>query len=395
MFFPHKGEKFFTSIMKINLKSKKLKNGKLSLFIEFYKGHYVDKNGINKYNREFEYLKLYPIESPSTHEERRSNKEIYELAEKILSIRKADFYQGKFNIKNNHKGEILFLDYFEKLMAERFESKSNYDNWDASLKHIKKYCPAHIKLKDIDINFVKGFKKYMDTKAKTHGGTPLSQNSKYTYFNKFKACLREAFSEGYIQVNVIKSVKGFEQAESTREYLSHTELQALSNAKCKYPVLKNAFLFSCLTGLRWSDINKLKWSEVRDEDSGSRIIFRQKKTDGLEYLYISEQARFLLGERVYEADKVFKGLKYGAHFNAQILCWCMRAGITKHITFHSARHTNAVLLLENGADIYTVSKRLGHREIRTTEIYTKIIDEKMKEASNLIPNLILNSDLLV
>lgn len=68
----------------------------------------------------------------------------------------------------------------------------------------------------------------------------------------------------------------------------------------------------------------------------------------------------------------------------------MRAGITKHITFHSARHTNAVLLLENGADIYTVSKRLGHREIRTTEIYTKIIDEKMKAAANIIPELEMN-----
>lgn len=65
----------------------------------------------------------------------------------------------------------------------------------------------------------------------------------------------------------------------------------------------------------------------------------------------------------------------------------MSAGITKHITFHSSRHTNAVLLLENGADIYTVSKRLGHKEIRTTEIYAKIIDKKMKEAAILIPKL--------
>ncbi len=65
----------------------------------------------------------------------------------------------------------------------------------------------------------------------------------------------------------------------------------------------------------------------------------------------------------------------------------MFAGISKHITFHSTRHTNAVLLLENGADIYTVSKLLGHREIRTTEIYAKIIDNKMKEAANLIPKL--------
>ncbi|SEL73398.1 Phage integrase family protein [Maribacter orientalis] len=116
-------------------------------------------------------------------------------------------------------------------------------------------------------------------------------------------------------------------------------------------MLKNAFIFSCLPGLRWSDIDKLRWSEVRDEDTGSRIIFRQKKTDGLEYLYVSEQSRKLLGKRTNESDRVFRGLKYGAVYNTEILRWCMKAGITKHITFHSARHTNAVLLLENGADI--------------------------------------------
>ena len=65
----------------------------------------------------------------------------------------------------------------------------------------------------------------------------------------------------------------------------------------------------------------------------------------------------------------------------------MYVEINKHITFYSARHTNAVSLLENGADIYTASKLLGHREIRTTEIYAKIIDKKMKEAAYLIPRL--------
>ncbi|SEL73443.1 Phage integrase SAM-like domain-containing protein [Maribacter orientalis] len=66
--------------MKISLKSKKIKNGKLSLFLEFYKGHYIDKNGINKYDRDFEYLKLYPLQDPSTSDEKRKNKETYELA---------------------------------------------------------------------------------------------------------------------------------------------------------------------------------------------------------------------------------------------------------------------------------------------------------------------------
>ena len=373
--------------MKINLKQKKLKNGKSSLFLEFYNGYRIDKNGVKKHLRKFEYLKQYVFDNPKNTEEKRRNKETLQLAENILAIRKAEYIQGKYKIKNDKKGEVTFMDYYEQLKEDRFETKSNYGNWDAAQKHIEKYCPPHKQLKDIDTDFVKGFKRYLNAKAKTKSGTPLSQNSKYTYFNKFKAALREAYTENYLEENVLRSVKGFEQGESTREYLTYSELQALTQTECKYPMLKNAFIFSCLTGLRWSDIDKLRWSEVRDEDQGSRIIFRQKKTDGLEYLYVSEQSRALLGKRTIESDRVFRGLKYGAVYNTEILRWCMKAGITKHITFHSARHTNAVLLLENGADIYTVSKRLGHREIRTTEIYTKIIDKKMKEAANMIPEL--------
>lgn len=373
--------------MKISLKQKKLKSGKLSLYLEFYKGSYVDSNGVKKHNRAFEYLKLYISQKPKNALEKRKDKETLELANKILSIRQADYIQGKFNIKNSKKSKMSFLAYYEHLKQERYNSKGNYDNWDAAQKHIERYCSPSVTFNDIDENFVKGFKSYLDVYAKTKSNIGLSQNSKYTYFNKFKAALREANENGYLNNNIIKSIKGFEQGESKREYLTYNELQSLVNAECKYQILKDAFIFSCLTGLRWSDINKMTWSEVRDEDNDSRIIFRQKKTDGLEYLYISDQTRKLLGERQADSERVFVGLKYGAHFNAEILRWCMRAGITKHITFHSARHTNAVLLLENGADIYTVSKRLGHRELRTTEIYAKIIDKKMKEAASIIPNL--------
>lgn len=373
--------------MKISLKQKKLKSGKFSLYLEFYKGSHIDSNGVKKHARDFEYLKLYIDQNPKTSQEKKQAKETLELANQILALRQADFIQGKFNIKNTRKGKMSFLEYYKYLKEERYESKGNYDNWDAAQKHLERYCSPSVTFNDMDENFVKGFKKHLDTNAKTKSDLGLSQNSKYAYFNKFKAALREAYENGYLEKNLVKAVKGFEQGESKREYLTYLELQALSNAQCKYKVLKNAFIFSCLTGLRWSDINKLTWSEVRDEDDESRIIFRQQKTDGLEYLYISNQARSLLGERHAESARVFLGLKYGAHFNAEILRWCMRAGITKHITFHSARHTNAVLLLENGADIYTVSKRLGHKELRTTEIYAKIIDSKMKEAANSIPEL--------
>lgn len=379
--------------MKIHLKKKKLASGKFSLYIEYYKGFHIDENGKTKHHREFEYLKRYIFPNPKTSAEKKSNKENLLFGEQVLSLRKADFIQGKYKIKNKSKGKLLFLDYYIKLKEERYASKVNYDNWDAAQKHLERYSISHIALEDIDENFVKGFKKHLDSHAKTKSNIGLAQNSKYTYFNKVKACLKQAYEDGYITDKAVTKVKGFEQGESTREYLSQDELNAISVTECRYPVLKRAFIFSCLTGLRWSDINKLVWSEVREEgkdENGEevyRIIFTQKKTDGLEYLYISKQARELLGEREANTFRVFKGLKYGSTFNNELLRWVMRAGITKHITFHSARHANAVLLLSNGADIYTVQKRLGHKEIRTTEIYAKIIDSKMKEAANIIPEL--------
>ncbi|MDK2773346.1 MAG: site-specific integrase, partial [Flavobacterium sp.] len=359
-----------------------------SLYIEYYKGSQLDKDGKRIHNRDFEYLKLYPHQNPKTASEKKENKEIEVLSEQILSIRKAEFFQGRFDIKNTAKSKRRFLDFFVEKTEEKINSPKNYGNWTATLVHLKQCISPNLQFEEIDENFIKKVRNYFDTEAKTKSDTLLSLNSKYSYFNKFKACLRAAFDEGYLSINYASKVKSFEQAESQREYLTYKELQALANTNCKYSVLKRAFIFSCLTGLRWSDINTMTWSEVRDEDNGiSRVNFRQEKTDGVEYLYISEQSRELLGERQHPSERVFKGLKYGAVYNNEIVRWCNRAGISKHITFHSARHTNAVLLLENGADIYTVSKRLGHREIRTTTIYAKIVDQKMKEAASLIPEI--------
>lgn len=374
--------------MKIKLKKKKLTTGKYSLYIEYYKGKAIDENGKQIHNREFEYLRQYIYIKPKDSFEKKENEETLLRAEQILSIRRAEYAQGKYGIKDRSKNKLLFLTYYDKIKEERFESKGNYDNWDAAQNHIEDYCKKkQITFEDIDEEFVLGFKKFLNKNSRTKSNTLLSQNSKYTYYNKFKAALRQAFEDGYTSRNYATSVKGFSQGETTREHLTQEELQAMAKAKCKHVILKSAFMFSCLTGLRWSDINKLTWSEVRDEENETRLVFQQKKTAGQEYQYISNQARKILGKRRKENDRVFQGLKYGAHFNAEILRWCMRAGITKHITFHSARHTHAVLLLENGADIYTVSKVLGHKEIRTTQVYAKIVDKKKKEAAYLLPEL--------
>ena len=376
--------------MNITLKKKKLQNGTFSLYLEYYKGSSINTDGKRIHLRDFEYLKLYPHQEPKTAGEKKENKEIELLSDQILSIRKAEYFQGKFDIKNTVKSKRLFLDYFMEKTEEKINSPKNYGNWTAASLHLKRCISSNLTFDEIDEIFLKRVRAYFDKEAKTKSNTPLSLNSKYSYYNKFKACLRAAFDDGYLSINYASKTKSFEQAESQREYLTHNELQLLASTNCKYEVLKRAFIASALSGLRWSDINTLIWSEVRDEDNGvSRINFRQQKTEGVEYLYISKQIRELFGKRQDPSVRVFIGLKYSAVYNNEIVRWCNRAGISKHITFHSARHTNAVLLLENGADIYTVSKRLGHREIRTTAIYAKIVDQKMKEAANLIPEIIL------
>ena len=375
--------------MKISLSQRKLKDGRVSLSIEFYRGSEVTDEGKRKHFRTFENLDSYLISDPKTAKDKKHNKEALEFAENVLAIRKAEYAQGRFELKNTAKSKRIFLNFFAELTDEKLlqDSSNNYGNWYSTLQHLKKVVPKNMTFEEIDESFVKKVHKYFEKDARTKSELPLSQNSKYSYFNKFKAALRSAFDNGYLTINYASKVKSFEQAESQREYLIFDELQRLAKAECKYPVLKKAFLFSCLSGLRWSDINTLIWKEVRDEGDVFKINFRQEKTDSVEYLYISKQARELLGERQDPQERVFKGLKYGMTYNTEIIRWCNRAAVPKHITFHSARHTNAVLLLENGADIYTVSKRLGHKELKTTQIYAKIVDSKMKESAEIIPEL--------
>ena len=132
----------------------------------------------------------------------------------------------------------------------------------------------------------------------------------------------------------------------------------------------------------------MRWSGVQQQGEYTRIIFKQKKTGGEEELDITPQAVQYMGDRRKPEDPVFVSFKYSAYMNVELRMWAMRAGITKDITFHSGRHTFAVLMLDLGADIYTVSKLLGHREIKTTQIYAKVMDKNKQSAVSLIPSIL-------
>jgi integrase len=171
--------------------------------------------------------------------------------------------------------------------------------------------------------------------------------------------------------------------ETHRERLEIEEFQLLANTPVKSDLVKRAALFAGLTGLRFSDVESLKWSEVRGSAGKYNLQFIQDKTEGAVVLPVSDQAVELLGERRLQAEKVFKGLSY-SNMRDVFKLWLQDAGITKNITFHSFRHTFVTLQLEMGTDLYTVSKMLGHKSIKTTQIYAKVVDKKKVEAAGRI-----------
>lgn len=360
--------------MKVTLRERE-KNGQISLYLDYY----------HKGKRQYEYLRLYLVSKPRTPEERNQNKKTQQLAETIRAKRQLEIQNGIFGVNDLERINSSFLPYFELLAEKRKDSDGNYGNWRSSLKHFKKFSRADVKFADIDKQWLEDLKHYFVHDASTKHKQKLSQNSCVSYYNKVKTALKEAVKDGYMLRNPAEDIDGIKEAETKREFLTLDELQKAYKAKCDIQVVKDAFIFSALTGLRFSDIQKLTWNEIQHSDEmGYYIRFKQKKTKGQETLPISEDAVKILGDRLSGEEPVFRDLTYSEYNNQKIREWMIRAGIEKYVTFHCARHTYATLQLTLGTDIYTVSKLLGHRNLKTTEIYAKIIDEKKVAAANRI-----------
>ncbi|MFZ4740350.1 MAG: phage integrase SAM-like domain-containing protein [Bacteroidales bacterium] len=364
--------------MNVTLRQRQ-KGNKISLYLDYY----------HQGKRQYEYLQLYlspePEKGKLKKEEKEENRKILSLAEAIRSKRHLELQNGIYGFQDQGKMKGSFVRYFEYLAEKRKDSEGNYANWDSTLKHLKKFVKFDVTFAQINKRWLEDLKEYLQNEARTPAKKALSQNSASSYYNKVRAALREAYKEGIIQRNPADETEGIKQLETEREFLTLDELQAIVKHECEIPILKRAFLFSVLTGLRWSDIYKLRWSEIQHSNEiGNYIRFTQKKTKGAETLPISEQAVDLLGERTAANDRIFAGLIYSAWHNIKLQQWVTKAGISKTISFHCARHTYATLQLTLGTDIYTVSKMLGHKDLKTTQIYAKIIDARKQEAANKI-----------
>ncbi|MBL4586012.1 MAG: site-specific integrase [Flavobacteriales bacterium] len=373
---------------KVKLRQKRISGNRQSLYLDFYPPIPHPETG-KPTRREF--LGMYLHEKAKNPFDKQHNKEALQLAEQIRQKRenhlnKPEIYTGYEleQLQRRERGEQNFVTYFKELADKR--EASNHGNWISAYRYLNTFTNGKLKFADLNEKFCEDFKEYLlTTKSNKSSKQRLATNSAVSYFNKLKATLKQAYKDGYLQDNLNARISPIKQAESQRNFLTIEELNSLVKTDCQNPLMKRAALFSALTGLRFSDIQKLIWGELEYiEGNGYFIQFEQQKTKGMEMMPINEQAFNLLGERKEPTDQVFEGLNYSAYENKHPAKWIGLAGIEKDITFHCFRHTFATIQLSEGTDIYTVSKMLGHRDLKTTQIYAKIIDKTKREAANKI-----------
>lgn len=358
----------------IHLRQRPRANGIKALFLD------ICRDG----RRKTEYLKLYIIPE-HTREDKQRNRQTMQLAESIRAKRIVELQSQAYGVSlTSRKDSAIVYDVLEGYAADKKQSTRDIWRWCIAL--MRSYDRRErLRFSDITPDWISGFREHLNH-CKARDGHLYSLGTRATLFNALRAMLNRAVRDGIIDASPIAHIAGYHREDSMREYLTIEEMQAMAQVPYKQDSVRRAFLFSCLTGLRLSDIEKLTWSEVMNTQGLTRIVFRQKKTRTIEHLTINEQAAALLGERGNDGDKVFI-LPSRVNISYNIRKWTAAAGINKHITFHSARHTFATMMLTLGVDIYTVSKLLGHRNIATTQIYAKIIDKKKEEAVLLIPDI--------
>lgn len=281
-----------------------------------------------------------------------------------------------------------FIAYFQRITHSNHTRSSTaiIVNWNRVGELLRLFSEGGaIPFSAITLKIIEDFRKYLlNAPCGGRKKGKISQSTASTYFSIFKAALKQAFIDDYLTVDLSAKVKNIQANNVRRNHLTQDELDMLAKTPCDKPVVKRAALFSALTGLRHCDIQKLRWAEVQKDGDSYRLNFTQQKTKEVEYLPISVQAYALCGEPRDPKQLVFEDLTDAAWISKPLERWISAAGITRKITFHCFRHTFATLQLSNGTDIYTVSKMLGHTNVKTTQIYAKVVNEKKEQAAKAI-----------
>ena len=240
-----------------------------------------------------ESLGIYIYAKPKSQREKDYNDRMREKAEALRCRRYESIVNERYDFFDRDKMKGDFLAYF-KQKADKKNCK-----WQHVYKHFARFCNDKCRFDEINVDLCNKFREYLMTAPQTiHTEHKLHINSVAGYWSTFRAVLHTAYREHKIMENPNGFLERIDTIPTEKEHLSKDELVRLANTPCQYPVLKTAFLFACLTGLRKSDIKQLTWENIQPYgDGGMYVTLRMQKTKELVNNPISDEALELIGER--------------------------------------------------------------------------------------------------
>ena len=382
--------------MKIALRQKRLNGGNASLYLDYYEKGW----------REYEFLDLYLVPDGAA-DARRLNEATLQKAAAIKAERTLN-PDGRLGGKRDKAARdkaastprlTEWIQTVHDMKARAGFSKSVL----CTTIHIKALVGEYLafaKKRDprigmVDKGFLVGFLQYLKNGHANvtcrNSVRPLAEGSLRQYRQQMVAILNAAVNEGIIERNPFSDLGSrdtFATPVSSRVYLTIDELKSFMNARCESGCAgaretRMAFIFACFTGLRISDIRSLRWCDIQGINGIPHVRTTMAKTRKVILVPLSMNAMLWIPRRekgTRDTDHVFARLPERSGLNDSVRRLAKAAGIGKHITFHTSRHTFATLTLKACKDLYVVSKLLGHASVNTTRVYADVMDSTLEDA---------------
>ena len=335
-------------------------------------------------------MQPYLIDKPRTPIERQQNKETLELATKIRAEREQEFKESMLGYRLKKDRSINFLNYFQAYIDSY--TKKDIRMLEIALSRFKDFLKeqkpvygARIKPEQITKEMMEHFVAYLQSRSVGEGAKSIYQ--------RFKKVVRYAIEHEVMLKDPCKDVVCKVDDQILRkDVLSMDEIQSL--IQCHYdnenPNIRRAFILCLYCGLRFCDVKDLTYKNI---DYTNRLLkFEQNKTKGHSaysgvVIPLNGGLLSLIGEAPNDLNTSIFNLPSYESCCKSVKRWVKRAGINKHISWHCARHSFAVNILNNGANIKTVASLLGHSGLKHTEKYTRAVDKLKEDAINSLPEL--------
>lgn len=377
--------------MRGKIRKKLLKSGKYSLYIDYYPPVWNPQKQV--YTRR-EYLNLHLYVKPITSLEKKENLLYQEIAEKIFIKRMKALMLDTNGLFNKDVLDADFFVYALNFIRNKQKEKVDTTHYETAIKYLKRWIGEHFKFRDIDDRLLQKFKEYLLTAPSLKSKhLKLVQNSAASYYDKFSLIVHQAFLDRYLPEDYTIRVSRINNVDTFREIIDDDELRLLLENPIDDPLVFKSSIFALLTGCRFSAIKILRWDDFHYSNilKAWYIYFIDPKPERCFKHYISQEAVNILGEMKQGDELVFSGLTY-SRTRAKLKEWFNSVGLKDKAKFHNWRHKYATTLIENGEDIYIVSKMLNHKHVKTTQIYAQVPDANRAKAATK-PSIITKTNI--